>query len=177
VDAEGIAREVADRVRELVTAAEQRAGDIVREAEAEAERIRERGEAEARELVESARRALDEIGGRLRVGNEIQPGPVTVPEPSPPREPEPQPPPETVPAPPAVPEPMPEPMPEPTPPPDEADRPSAGGAQDEAGARLVAMKLALDGASRQEARSRLASEYAVTNVDAIVDDVYAKVAG
>ena len=36
------------------------------------------------------------------------------------------------------------------------------------------MKLALDGASRDDARKQLAAEYDVSNLDALLDDVYSK---
>ena len=41
-------------------------------------------------------------------------------------------------------------------------------------ARLVAMKLALDGTSRDEARKQLAADYHVDDLDSLLDDVYAK---
>jgi len=79
-----------------------------------------------------------------------------------------------------MPEPTPEPIPEPTPPPDEADPPSpeptnGGGEGQEAAARLVAMKLALDGTSRDDAREKLAADYELDDVDTLLDDVYARV--
>jgi hypothetical protein len=82
-----------------------------------------------------------------------------------------------------MPEPAPEPAPvttpEPTPPPGETDRPAADGdgakrQSDEAGARLVAMKLALDGTPREEAGHQLAANYDVAELDSLLDEVYAK---
>lgn len=166
-----IVKQVADRVRELVDEAEQRATEIVREAEQEAQRIRSRAETEARERLDEVRSALDRLQGKLSGagGAEVEPGPATVPEPEPPATPEPEPPP--------VPEPEPEPVPEPEPPPDEATPPSPeppAPSDDGAAVRLVAMKLALDGTSRDEARAKLAAEYSVADLDALLDDVYAK---
>jgi hypothetical protein len=77
---------------------------------------------------------------------------------------------------------MPEPTPEPTPPPEtQAPEPAAsanGGdaaaSGDDAAVRLVAMKLALDGTSREAARKELAAEYDVADLDGLLDDVYSK---
>ena len=163
MNAEQIAHDVAARVREIVADAERRAEQIVRDAEAEAVRIRERAEAEGDERLEMVRRALSEIesrvarraaagdGDRGAPRDEVDPGPVTVPEP----------------APTPVPEPQPDPVPEPAPPPDEGTPPqatagSAGaetGSGDAAAARLVAMNMALDGASRGEIEGHLAEKY------------------
>jgi hypothetical protein len=82
-----------------------------------------------------------------------------------------------------VPEPTPDPTPEPTPPPQtpepvSSESASANGGEargaDDSAARLVAMKLALDGTSREDAREQLAAEYDVADLDALLDDVYAK---
>jgi outer membrane biosynthesis protein TonB len=198
VSAEEIVRDVADRVRALVGEAEERAAEIVREAEREAEEIRSRAEAEARERLEEVRRALDRLEQGLRAApaSEIKPGPVTVPEPEPTPVPEPSPDPGPAPSPDPVPEPTPDPVPEPVPPPDEADPPSAGrrsteelveqlkagagkasGAQtsgngtEAAGARLVAMKMALEGASREEIDRQLAESFELADREALLDDV------
>lgn len=189
MDAERIVSDVAERVRELIADAEERAAAIVREAEADATRVRERAEAQARERLAEVRSALEDLQGKLGRADteaEVTPGPVTVPEPTPPATPEPTP--EPVPEPVPGPEPTPEPVPEPTPPPDEADRPApevpaaAGEASaangerssDKAAARLVAMKMALDGASREEIDSHLASNYDVEHRDKLLDDVLAR---
>jgi hypothetical protein len=74
-------------------------------------------------------------------------------------------------------------MPEPTPPtetPQQATtetgspngEPQVGDAN--AAARLVAMKLALDGTSREDARTQLAAEYEVADLDGLLDDVYSR---
>ncbi len=41
-------------------------------------------------------------------------------------------------------------------------------------ARLVAMKFALDGTSRDEARKQLAADYDVADLDSLLDEVYSK---
>ena len=47
--------------------------------------------------------------------------------------------------------------------------------KDDAGAaRLVAMKLALDGTSRDEARKQLAGDYEIADLDSLLDEVYSK---
>jgi len=191
VDAEELIRQAADSVHSALDEARRRAKQIVDEAEGEAKRIRAeaeaaanriRGEAEghAQRRLEDVRNALDQLEGSLtssRDGRaardgasevqdaEIQPGPVTVPEPAPPATPEPMPDP--------GPEPVPEPVPEPEPPPGETDPPSPA-QPDDAAARLVAMKLALDGTSREDARKQLAADYALADLDVLLDEVYAR---
>jgi outer membrane biosynthesis protein TonB len=178
-DADSLAQAAAELVRGAIDEAERRAREIVAAAEEQADRIREQAEREAREGLDEVRAALERLQGHLtgRGASEIQPGPVIVPEPEPPTPSEPGPEPVPEPMPPPIPEPRPDPVPEPSPPPDEGTPPSAR-LGDESGARLVAMKLALDGASREEARRKLAAEYgAVADLDRLLDDVYAKVAG
>jgi outer membrane biosynthesis protein TonB len=194
VDAEELIRQAADNVRSALDEAQRRAKEIVDEAQAQAERvraeaeeaasrIRAEAEAQAQRRLEDVRSALDQLQGGLsspdghrgRSGAsaggdevreaEVDPGPVTVPEPEPPATPEPMPEP--------APEPVPEPVPEPMPPPDETDPPSATPSND-AAARLVAMKLALDGTSRNDARERLAADYDVADLDVLLDEVYSK---
>ena len=193
MDAEKIVHDVADRVRELITDAEERAAAIVKEAEADAARIRERADAEAQERLDEIRSAFADLQGKFGAGSkaapeaEVTPGPVTVPEPSPPSTPEPTPDPvpDPVPGPEPVPEPTPDPMPEPTPPPDEGDSPAADAeasreqangsrSSDKAAARLVAMKMALDGASREEIDEHLAANYDVEHREKLLDDVLSR---
>ena len=175
VNVEEIAQQAADRVRELIADAERRASEIVREAEDQATRIRARAETDARKRLDEVKRALSELEGALgsSPGAEVEPGPVVVPEPSPPSTPEPQPPP--------TPEPTPTVVPEPEPPPDEGTPPSpeppSNGPGDEAAARLVAMKMALEGASRDEVERRLDDSYALADPAALVDDVFSRVPG
>ena len=180
-DAEQIVREFAERARELITDAEERAARIVRDAEDEATRIRARAESDARKRLDEVRSAFEELQGRFAGQGtaEVEPGPTIVPEPAPPPvpEPTPDPVPNPVPGPEPVPEPEPPVVPEPEPPPDEGTPPSAGRpavSDDETGARLVAMNLALDGASREDAKRRLEAEYALADLDALVDEVYSK---
>lgn len=197
MDPEQIVRDVAEKVRALVAEAEEKASAIVREAEEEAKAIRDRAEVEGRERFDEVRKALDELQGKLSgapapppdatsaaaasPGSEVDPGPVVVPEPEPPLTPEPGPVPVPEPTPDPVPEPSPEPIPEPTPPPDEGTPPVAAsnGAEavaksdDAAGARLVAMNMALDGASKDEIEAKLAADYALDDPAEIADSVLA----
>jgi DivIVA domain-containing protein len=64
----------------------------------------------------------------------------------------------------AAPEPEPEPEPEP-----------AANDADEAGARIIALNMALGGSSREETASYLAEHFTLADPDALLDDVYAKV--
>ena len=157
---EEIVRELTDRIREAIEVAEKRAAEIVRRAETEAQRIRAEAEAAASRRLDEVQKALDDLQGRLsgEARSEVTPGPVTVPEPAP----------------------TPEPGPEPAPSPAEADPPSpepanGGGDGQEAAARLVAMKLALDGTAREEARRQLATDYDLADLDALLEDVYSRV--
>jgi outer membrane biosynthesis protein TonB len=180
MDAEQIVHDVAGKVRELITQAEERASQIVREAEDEATRIRARAESDARKQLEEVKAAFEDLQGRFgsaAPGGEVEPGPVVVPEPKPTPVPEPAPPPVPEPAPEPSPPPAPEPVPEPTPPPDEGTPPTASNGADKssdaAGARLVAMNMALDGASRDQITAKLAAEYDLDDAGVIVDDVLA----
>jgi outer membrane biosynthesis protein TonB len=181
MDPEQIAREVADGVRGVLAEAERRADEIVREAEDEATRIRARAESDARKRLEEVSSAFQDLKGKLAGESaEVIPEPPPVPEPEPPATPEPEPPPIPEPTPDPVPEPVPTPpsVPEPTPPPDEADPPSvaANGAAspDKAAARLVAMKMALDGSSREAIDAHIVANYDVDNRQALLDDVLAR---
>ena len=186
MDPEELIKQASESLRAAIDAAQGRAEQIVREAEAEAERIRAEAEAtarrarstaeaEAQQRLDDVRSALDALQGRLASSaSEVDPAPVTVPEPEPPSTPEPTPDPVPEPMPEPVPEPGPEPVPEPSPPPGEADPPSPEPSNGDAAARLVAMKLALDGASRADARKRLAGEYDVPDLDGLLDEVYSK---
>jgi hypothetical protein len=177
-DSEQIVHEVAERVREIVAGAERRAAEIVRDAEREAERIRARAEAEGRERLAEVREALDKLEGRLgaEARSEVEPGPVTVPEPEPPLVPEPAPPPAEPAPPPAEPEPPL--VPEPAPAPDEATPPAAANGADRsadaAGARLVAMNMALDGASREQIAARLSEDFELDDAAGLAGEVLAR---
>jgi outer membrane biosynthesis protein TonB len=192
MDAEKFATDVADRVRELIAGAERRAAEIVREAEEEAKRIRARAESEGQERLAEVRRALDDLQGKLSAAgggdSEVDPGPVRVPEPTPDPVPEPGPVRVPEPSPEPSPEPTPQRIPEPTPPPDEGTPPSPSPAERGAGAnggdaarstdvgaaRLVAMNMALDGASREEIEAALAADYELDDQEKLVDEVLAK---
>ena len=170
------------RAKEIVGEAEERARKLLADAEADAKRIRARAESEADERLAKVRQALSGLEGALGGAPkaEVDPGPATVPEPTPPPIPEPTPPTEPEPQPPVEPEPLP-PAPEIEPPaPAQPDReaPAAvnGGAAkgDEIGARIVATKMALDGASRDEIAGHLAEHYEVDDPDKLLDLVMAK---
>jgi len=74
----------------------------------------------------------------------------------------------------AAPEPEPSPEPEPAPEPvAQAEPPSRNG--DEAGARLIALNMALSGTPREETAAYLAEHYDLADADALLDDVYSQV--
>ncbi len=73
----------------------------------------------------------------------------------------------------AAPEPEPEPEPEAEPQPQPPAAPAAP--SDEAGARIIALNMALGGSSREETAAYLAENFALADPDALLDDVYAKV--
>ena len=76
----------------------------------------------------------------------------------------------------AAPEPEPEPVPEPAPAEPAPAKPAeAGNGADEAGARIIALNMALGGSSREETAAYLAENFSLPNPDALLDDVYAKV--
>jgi hypothetical protein len=196
MDTDKIVGDVAEVVRDLVSRtlaqAEEKAEDIVGTAQREAKSIVDRANAEAAEIrskaeheaegrLKAIQAALSEVQKKL--GAEVPTSPVPEPEPEPPVVPEPTPPaPDPVPSPEPVPEPEPPLIPEPTPPPDEATPPQVavadstnGKATDDAGARLVAMNMALEGSSRDEARSRIEAEYEISDLDSLIDDIYSRV--
>ena len=196
MDAEKLVQDLSERVRdalaqadarakEIVGEAEERARKLVADAESEAKRIRERAEAQADERLAKVRDALSGLEGALggEKKAEVEPQPPPTPEPTPQPVPEPTPPAEPEPMPPAEPEPMP-PEPEIEPPaPAQPDRESPaaepaatalnGGAEkgDEIGARIVATKMALDGASRAEIAAHLDEHYEVAKPDELLDFV------
>jgi len=69
----------------------------------------------------------------------------------------------------------PEPEPEPAPDPEPAAPAEAGNGADEAGARIIALNMALGGSSREETAAYLAENFTLSDPDALLDDVYAKV--
>jgi outer membrane biosynthesis protein TonB len=195
MDAEKLVQDLTVRVRDALAQAEERAQGIVddaevrargliADAEAEAQRIRERAEAEADQRLAKVREALSGLEGALGGGGtagEVDPGRPQVPEPTPPPIPEPTPPAEPEPMPPAEPEPMP-PTPEIQPPaPAQPDRESpaaavngGSGKGDEIGARIVATKMALDGASRAEIAAHVAEHYEVAEPETLLDFVMSR---
>jgi hypothetical protein len=153
MDAEQLIKETSEAVRSALESAQRRADEIVREAEAEAQRIRAEAEAEARERLDQVRQALERLEAGLGAGSTPQPRSTEA---------------TGTPA---------EPAPQPSEPLADAPEPAAAAsnAGDDAGAaRLVAMKLALDGTSRDDARKQLAGNYHVDDLDSLLDDVYAK---
>lgn len=126
-----------------------------------------------------------------------EPTPEPVPEPTPEPVPEPTPPPDEVPDPdpapeseaeeeepaaaaaPDVTEEFPKVSPDEEAADSDGDEPAADGGdsgthEDEAGARLVALKMALDGASRDEVEQHLTENYELTDSSQMVDDVFAR---
>jgi outer membrane biosynthesis protein TonB len=199
MDTDKIVGDVAETVRDLVartlSQAEERAGQIIDAAENEAKSVLDRAHEEAAEIrrkaesdaesrLSSIQAALKEVQANIGIGGEVPTSPVPEPEPEPPVIPEPTPPaPDPVPSPEPVPEPEPPLIPEPTPPPDEATppqvaarpSPSNGKSNDDAGARLVAMNMALEGATRDQARSRIEAEYDCADLDGLIEDIFSRV--
>lgn len=188
MDAEKLIGDLTGRVREVLTQAEERAKEIVSEAETEAQGIRKRAETEANARLAQVREALAGIEGALgrdETAAEVPTTPEPSPQPSPPTEPLPTPAPVPEPTPPADPEPMP-PEPEIAPPaPDhpDTDPPTAaklapvvanGSGErkgDEIGARIVATKMAMDGATRVEIAEHLSAHYEVDDSEGLLDFV------
>jgi DivIVA domain-containing protein len=197
---QSLAETAAESVRSIVEAAEAKAREIEAEARSEADRILSDAKAQAREQVDRAQSSAAKLIGqaeelRERIGTMAQdmigrdepagetPGPEIVPEPTP--EPVPEPTPDPVPEPtPPEPEvdPSPVTVPEPEPPsipersPDPPAPAAANGRSDEGAARLVAMKMALDGSSREDVATHLESNYELSNPDALLESVFARVA-
>ncbi|MDQ3729005.1 MAG: hypothetical protein M3355_05395 [Actinomycetota bacterium] len=177
--------EAEERADEIVSSAEERAKELIAGAEADAQRIRRRAESESQERLTQVREALAGLEGAMTSRtpkSEIDPGPAEVPEPMPPVEPEPSPPSEPEPMPPLEPEPMP-PDPEIEPPaPAQPDRqsPRLGNgsgperSHDATAARIVAMKMALDGSARDAISSHLDENYEIEGNEKLLDDVMAR---
>ena len=164
--------EILKQVSDAIDAAEKRAAEIEGEARRKADALLADAQAEARRLVERAQAAVAGLAAEL-TGEVPNPG-APEPEPEPPADPEPSPDP--------VPEPTPDPVPEPTPlpeppsevPPGEPPPAARGTNGDDSGARLVAMKMALDGSSRDEVAKALAESHGIANSRALLDDVFAR---
>jgi hypothetical protein len=168
-DADQLAAQVAEAVKQAIAEAESRAAEIIREAEAKAAsireqaeaqavQIRERAETDARGQIEAAKRALDELGGTLvAAASEAVPIAEADPEPAP----EPEPP---------VPEPEPASVPETPVVPEAAVSPSTGNGED-AAERLVAMKLAVDGKDPATIEAELIERFGPGDRSALLKDV------
>jgi DivIVA domain-containing protein len=179
--AEGILAEAKEKAREQVERAQEAVNRLVRQADELRTAVGTLGQDLAREATAE----------RERPAPEIDPTPVTVPEPAPPREPEPEPPLTPEPEPPLTPEPGPAEVPEPRPEPfepggtrrsnaDELIAQLEGGdgndTADTAAARLVAMNMALDGSSRKEIERHLAQSYDLADREALLDEVFTRIA-
>jgi len=179
---------VSEIARQVTAIIVERTLEAVIEADArrEADELLSHARNQARDQLERAQRSVANLIGqaddlRERIGAmaedviggqgsraETEPGPEPVPEPTPP-EPEVDPTPVTVPepAPPLEPEPptIPEPGPEPP-------TPAAANGADDQAARLVAMKMALDGSSRNDIAKHLAANYELADTDELLDAVF-----
>jgi hypothetical protein len=181
----------ADKVRDIVEAAERSATELEAAARAEADRIR--GEAQRQteaqlERIQTAtdrlaaraeeiERALDDLGERVRGtiaslredlrelrGSESERA-APAPEPGPAPEPAE-----------ATPAPEPGPAPEATPAPEPAG--DAGGpAEGNEGARVIALNMALNGSTREETGRYLAENFELDDPEALLDDVFARAGG
>ena len=160
-DRKSLATAASDQIRAIIEAAEQTAAQIRSEAEEEAARIRREAEEEAsgirseargdaQALLQSIREGMSRLSADLaELDDKLQPAPA--------------------PAPAAAPPPPPAPSPE-------AEPPAA--AQTDAGtesARLVALNMALDGASRDEVDRYLRENFELGDPGALLDDVYASI--
>jgi DivIVA domain-containing protein len=178
----------AQKVASIVEAAEAKAKEIEADARREADELLSNSREQARDQLERAQRSVANLIGqaddlRERIGEmaqevvggeggraETEPAPEPVPEPAPP-EPEVDPSPVTVPEPAPSREPEPEPPTIPEPQPD-IPAPAAANGADEQAARLVAMRMALDGSSREEIAEHLSATYELADTDGLLDAVF-----
>jgi DivIVA domain-containing protein len=178
----------AQKVASIVEAAEAKAKEIEADARREADELLSNARDQARDQLERAQRSVANLIGqadelRERIGEmaqavvggegtrgETEPGPQPVPEPAPPQ-PEVDPTPVTVPepAPPREPEPEPPMIPEPQP---EPPAPAAANGADDQAARLVAMKMAFEGSSRDDIAKHLSANYELADTDELLDAVF-----
>jgi len=176
--AASLAAGTSEQVRLILEAAEQGAADLRedagRQAQAHVARVEEAAEGmlgKLEELQAELSALLDGLrsgGERLSQGLAALHAKVGDVDPMPSAEPAPEP--EDFAA--AAPEP--EPKPEPAPGPEQALAPAGNGA-DEAGARIIALNMALGGSSREETAAYLAENFSLPDPGALLDDVYAKV--
>jgi hypothetical protein len=160
--AEELAAQAAETIRSTFAEAEAKAERIISDAEAEAKRILDQAEAEARERIDSATRALEELRSKLaEVGSApASSAPASEPATNQPAAPEPEP----LRAEPEV----------PTTAPTETHPAPESGNGDDAAARLVAMKLAVDGKGREEIEAELTQRFGPGDRSALLDDVLAR---
>ncbi len=175
-----------ERISSIISAAEAKAAEIEADARAEASGLVDETSRAVEGLISEAnelRGRVAELGGRIGAAGPAAETPATVPEPMPPeREIDPtpvivpEPTPDPVPAPDPTPDPAPAPQPDLPPAAEEPAAPATNGNGDASGARLVAMKMALDGKSREEVASHLAASYDVNGGDSsqLLDDVFAR---
>jgi DivIVA domain-containing protein len=178
--AASLAAGTSERVRLILEAAEQGAADLRedagRQAQAHVARVEEAAEGmlgKLEELQAELSALLDGLrsgGERLSQGLAALHAQVGDVDPMPSAEPAPEP--EDFAAAAPEPEAEPEPAPEPQPPPAKAP---AGNGADEAGARIIALNMALGGSSREETAAYLAENFSLPDPGALLDDVYAKV--
>jgi multidrug efflux pump subunit AcrA (membrane-fusion protein) len=161
-DPSSLAAAASEQVRAIIEAAEQTAAQIRAKAEDEAAGIRRQAEEDAtgiasqargdvQALLDSIRTAAGSIGADVAQLEERLAAPPPPPEPAPP---------------------PPEPEPEP-----ELFTPAPAGSDDAdiESARLVALNMALDGASRDEVDGYLKEHFGLSDREALLDDVYASV--
>jgi DivIVA domain-containing protein len=180
--AASLAAGTSEQVRLILEAAEQGAADLRedagRQAKAHVARVEEAAEgmlAKLEELQAELSTLLDGLragGERLTHGLAALQAQVGDVDPIPAAEPAPEP--EdfaaAAPEPEAAPEAEPEPGPEPEP-----AKAAADDGADEAGARIIALNMALGGSSREETAAYLAENFSLPDPAALLDDVYAKV--
>lgn len=147
--------EILKQVAGAIDAAEERAAEIEHDAQKKAEAALEDARREAKRIVDRAQAAVAGLAAELT--GDVPEAPAPDPEPSPS----------------ADPEPGPDPVPGPTPLAHEPPQ-AAGTNGDEAGARLVAMKMALDGTPREKVAAHLAEAYELSDSDDLLDDVFAR---
>jgi DivIVA domain-containing protein len=180
--AASLAEGASEQVRVILEAAEQGAADLRedagRQAKAHVARVEEAAEgmlAKLEQLQAELATLLDGLragGERLTEGLDALQAQVGDVDPLPAVEPAPEP--EDFAA--AAPEPEPEPAPEPVPEPEPEPAPAAAdNGADEAGARIIALNMALGGSSREETAAYLAENFSLPDPGALLDDVYAKV--
>jgi DivIVA domain-containing protein len=172
----GISAGTSEQVRLILEAAERSAADLTDQAGRDASEHVSRVESATGEMLSKLEKlqsdldtmlaALKRSGELLEEGLEQLRHDVGVAAPEPPSAPEPA----AAPEPPPAPEPPEPPEPEPVPEPPVVE--VANGTADEAGARLIALNMALSGTPREETAAYLAEHYVLADADRLLDDVY-----